>query len=80
MGIDGSDSLVGTRFQQLGRNDLLDSENDAILGADADGRASILDSLHCVLDLEVAAVGGEDGVEQVIARSYGRLEAQARPG
>lgn len=74
MGVDSSDALVGARFQQLGGYDLLDGEDDAVLGANADGGASILDGLDCIFDLEVSAVGGEDGVEQVVTRSYGRLK------
>jgi hypothetical protein len=76
VGVDGSDALVGTGFQQLGAYDLLNGEDDAILGADTDGGAAILYCLDRIFDLEVSTVGGEDGVEQVVACSYGRLMAE----
>lgn len=75
MGVDGGDALVGTGFQQLGAYDLLNGEDDAILGADADGGAAIFHCLDRIFDLKVPTVGGEDGVEQVVTRSYGRLMA-----
>lgn len=58
--VDGSDSLVGAGLQELGSDDLFDGEDDAVLAADADGGTAILDGLDGVLNLEVAAVGGED--------------------
>lgn len=75
VGVNGSDALVGTGFQKLGGDDLFDGEDDAILAPDADGGTTVLDSLDGVLDLEVAAVGGEDGVEQVVTCADGRLES-----
>lgn len=60
MAVDGSDSLVGAGLQELGSDDLFDGEDDAVLAADADGGTAILDGLDGVLNLEVAAVGGED--------------------
>lgn len=73
MGVNGCDALVGTRFQQLRGDDLFDSKDDAILAPDTDGGTTILDSLDGVLDLEVAAVRREDGVEQVVTCADGRL-------
>jgi hypothetical protein len=74
--IDGGDTFVGFWLQQLGCDELLDGENDAVLAADADGGTAILDSLHGIFDLEVAAVGGEDGVLEIVTRPYRGLEAQ----
>lgn len=79
MGVNGGDALVGTGFQQLRGYDLLDGEDDAVLGADANGGASVLYGLDCIFDLEVSTVGGEDRVEQVVTRSYGRLKGDTRP-
>jgi hypothetical protein len=75
VGVNGSNALVGTRFQQLGADHLLDGKDDAILGTDADGGATVLDRLDRIFDLEVSTIGGEDGVEQIVARAYGRLRA-----
>lgn len=81
MAVDGGDSLVGAGLQELGGHHLFDGEDDAVLAVDADGGAAILDGLDGVLDLEVAAVRGEDGVEEVVAGAYGRLEEPAgQPG
>lgn len=67
------DPLVGAGLQQLRGDDLLDGQHDAVLAADADRRAAALYRLDCVFDLEVAAVGGEDGVGEIVACSYRRL-------
>lgn len=75
MSIDRGDALVGFWLQQLGCDELLDGEDDAILAADADGGAAILDSLDSIFDLEVAAVGGEDGVLEIVTRPYRGLES-----
>ena len=74
MRVNRSNALVGTRFQELRGDNFLDGEDNAILAANADRCASILNSLDSVLDLEVAAIGGEDGVEQVVTCADGRLE------
>lgn len=71
--VNGGNALVGTGLPQLGGHDLFDGKNDAILAPDTDGRATVLDGLYGVLDLEVAAIGGEDGVGKIVARAYGRL-------
>jgi hypothetical protein len=68
--VDGSDSLVGTRLQQLGCDDLLDRQHHTVLASDADGCAAVLHGLHGVLDLEVAAIGRVDGVAEIVARAY----------
>lgn len=67
------DPLVGAGLQQLRGDDLLDGQHDAVLAADADRRAAVLYRLDGVLDLEIAAVGGEDGVGEIVACSYRRL-------
>lgn len=76
MPIDRRDALVGPMLEQLGCDHLLYSQHDAIFAADADRGAAILDRLDGVFDLEVAAVGGEDGVCEIVARSYRRLFAK----
>lgn len=63
-------SLVGTGLQQLGCDDLLDCQNNTVLGADTDGGAAILHCLYCVLDLEVSTIGREDGVGEIVSRAY----------
>jgi hypothetical protein len=73
MPVDGRDALVGAWFEELGCNDLFDSENHAVLAPDADGGPAVLDRLHGVLDLEVAAIGRENGVGEVVACAYRRL-------
>lgn len=75
VGINGGNPLVGARFQKLGGNDLLDGQDDAVLTPDTDRGAAALDSLDGVLDLEVAAIGGEDGVEQVVTCADRRLQS-----
>lgn len=66
-------ALVCARLQQLRCDDLLDRQNNAIFAPDADRCASILDCLHCILDLEVSAVGGENGIGEIVTCSYRRL-------
>jgi len=73
MSINRRDALVGAMLEQLGCDHLLYSQDDAIFAADADRGAAVLDRLDGVFDLEVAAVGGEDGVCEIVARSYRRL-------
>lgn len=73
MSVDGSDSLVGTRLRQLGCDDFLDCQYDAILASYADGCAAVLYRLDGIFDLEVTAVGGEDGIGEIVARAYRRL-------
>ena len=68
--VDSRYALIRVGFQQLACDELLHGEHDAIFAADTDGRAAVLDCLDCVLDLEVAAIGGEDGVGEIVARAY----------
>jgi hypothetical protein len=74
MPINRCDPLVGAGLQQLGCHHLLHREHDAILASYADGCAAILHCLYRIFDLEVSAVGREDGVGQVVASSYRRLK------
>jgi len=54
------DNLLDRRGLEQGRRDaLLDAEDDALGGGDADGGAAELDGLERVLDLEEAAFGRE---------------------
>jgi hypothetical protein len=68
--VDGGDALVGARLEQLRRHHLFNRQHDAVLAPYANGRAAILDSFERVVDLEVLAVGREDGVVEVVAGSY----------
>ena len=72
--------LIGARLQQLASDVFLDRQDDAIFAPDADRRAAVLDRFHRVLDLEVAAVGGEDGVGEVVAGADGRLRGEQSAG
>jgi hypothetical protein len=65
--------LVAARFQQLGGDDLLNRQNYTITAADTDGSAPVLDGLDSILGLKVPAVGGEDGVAEIVTSAYGRL-------
>lgn len=56
-------ALVGPRLKQLRCDDLFDGEDDAVLAADTNRRAAVLDRLDGVLYLEVASIWREDGVE-----------------
>ena len=68
--VHGSNALVGTGLGQLGRHSLLDSQHDTILAPDPNGRPAVLDRLESIVDLEVLAVGGEDGVVEIVAGAY----------
>lgn len=71
----GGDALVGARLQELGCDHLLDCQHNALLAPDADRGAAILDRFDGVLNLKVAAIGGEDGVGEIVARAYRRLSS-----
>lgn len=74
MPIDGCDPLVCAWFQQLGCDDLLDCQDNAVFAPNADGCAAILDCLDGVFDLEISTVGGEDGVGEIVTSSYRSLK------
>lgn len=62
------DNLLDGRGLEQGRGHaLLDAENDALRGGDADGGGAELDGLEGVLDLEEAAFGGEGAVGMVVS-------------
>lgn len=73
MPVDCRDALVGALLKQLGCDNLLRRQHDAVLAADADRGAAILNRLYGIFDLEVAAIGGENGVGKIVACSYGSL-------
>ena len=76
MSVNSCDALVCSRLQQLAGNELLNCENNSVLAPDADGSVAVLDCLHGVLDLKVASIWGEDGVLEIVTRTYRRLELQ----
>jgi hypothetical protein len=66
--VDLDNLLDGRGLEQGGGDALLDAEDNALVGGDADGRAAQLDGLEGVLDLEEAALGGE-GVDTPVCAS-----------
>lgn len=66
--VDLDNLLDGRGLEQGGGDALLDAEDDALVGGDADGRAAQLDGLEGVLNLEEAALGGE-GVDTPVCTS-----------
>ena len=62
MPVDLDDLLDGGGFEESGGHALLDAEDHAFAGGDADGGRAELDGLEGVLDLEEAAFGGEGAV------------------
>lgn len=73
MPVDCRNALVGALLEQLGCDNLLRRQHDAVLAADADRGAAILNCLHGIFDLKVATIGGENGVGKIVACSYGSL-------
>lgn len=72
--VDLDDLLDGGGFEEGGGDALLDAEDDALGGGDADGRGAELDGLEGVFDLEEAAFGGE-GVDTPVWRDVRYLQA-----
>lgn len=68
--VDGGDALVGVLFEQFGGDEFFQRQDYAIAAADSDGGAAVLDRFDGVFDLEVAAVGGEDAVREVVSGAY----------
>ena len=62
--------LVRACLQQLAGDELLERHHDAVLAPDTNRCAAVLYRLDCILDLEIATVGREDRVGQVIACAY----------
>lgn len=63
--VDFDNLLDGGGLEEGGGDALLDTEDDALGGGDADGRGAQLDGLEGVFDLEETAFGGE-GVDPPI--------------
>jgi hypothetical protein len=74
MSVHGSDALVCVLLHELACDELLHCKYYAILASDTDCGAAVLDSFCGIFDLEVAAIRGEDGVGEIVARAYRRLE------
>jgi hypothetical protein len=72
--VDGCDALVCVLLHELARDQLLHRQHYAILASDTNCGAAVLDSFCGVLDLKVAAIGGEDGVGEIVSGTYRRLE------
>ena len=47
------------------------------LASAADCGPAVLDCFRCIFDLEVAAIGGEDGVGRIVAGAYRGLRSSA---
>lgn len=73
MPVNGGYPLVCILLQQLTGNQLLQREHHSVLAPNANRGATVLDCLHCIFDLEVASIGGEDRIGEIIARPYRRL-------
>ncbi len=65
--------LVRILLEQLACDELLQRKDHAIFASDTDCRPAIFHSLYRVFDLEIAAIGGEDGVGEIVASAYGSL-------
>jgi len=72
--VHGRDALVCVLLHELAGDQLLHRQYYAILASDTDCSAAVLDSFCGVFDLEVAAIGGEDGVGEIVSGTYRRLE------
>ena len=68
--VDGRDALVGVFFEQFGGDEFFEREDDAVGAADSDCRPPVFHRFDGVFDLEVAAVGAEDAVGEVVAGAY----------
>ncbi len=60
MSVNCCNAFVGSRLQQLARNDLLHRQNNTIFTPNANGGSTVLYRLDCILDLEISTVWGED--------------------
>ncbi len=68
--VHGRYSIVRAGLEEFATEELLDCENDTVFAPDAHCRASIFYRLDGILDLEVPAVGREDGIGQIVAGAY----------
>lgn len=62
--------LIRILLEQFTGDEFLQRKHDAIFAADADGGAAVFHGFDSVFDLEIAAVGGEDGVGEIVACAY----------
>ena len=60
MSVNCCNAFVGSRFQQLAGDHLLDCKNNTIFTPDTNGCPTVLYCFGCIFDLEISAVGGED--------------------
>lgn len=58
--VDCCDTLIGPSLQQLACNDFLHREHNTIFASNSNRGSTILNSLYCIFDLEVSAIGRED--------------------
>ena len=72
--VHGRDALVCVLLHELAGDQLLHRQYYAILASDTNCGAAVLDSFCGIFDLEVAAIRREDGVGEIVARAYRRLE------
>ena len=70
MPIDGRDAFVGVFFEELGGDEFFEREDDSVGAADSYCCPAVFDGFDGVFDLEVAAVGAEDAVGEVVASAY----------
>jgi hypothetical protein len=72
--IHGRDALVCVLLHELAWDQLLHRQHHAILASNTNCGAAVLDSFCGIFNLEVAAIGGEDGVGEIVSGTYRRLE------
>jgi hypothetical protein len=70
MSVDCCNTLVGSRLEQLAGDHLLDCQHNTIFTPDANRCSAILYRLGCIFDLEVSSIWREDGVGEIVARTY----------
>mmetsp|Transcript_71487 Transcript_71487/g.209958 ORF Transcript_71487/g.209958 Transcript_71487/m.209958 type:complete len:262 (-) Transcript_71487:64-849(-) len=70
--VNGEDALHGARHQHLGEQELLHGKDDAVLAADRQCGAAVLDGLPGILHLEDATVRREGGDREVVAGTGAR--------
>lgn len=68
--INGCYSFIRARLQQFRGYNLFNREDYAFFAPDPNACSRIFDGFYSILDLEVAAVRGENGVGEVVAGSY----------
>ena len=68
-----SNTLVGTSLQQLTSDHFLNCEHDTIFAPNANGGSTIFYGFDRIFDLEVASIGREDRVGEIVTRTYRSL-------